>query len=363
VTSTERDGPAGRILLVEDDPVAAHLVKRVLTERGGFDVMHTPDPAVALDWVRSAAWDLVLTDAEMPGMTGIEFLGAVRGLAPDLPVAVITAHESADVSMRALRDRADDFLQKPVPPDRLLATVASLAAKGRAARPAARQSVLAIGAHPDDVEIGAAGTLLVHRAMGHQVSILTLTRGDRGGTQNARSGESEMATLALGATLFLADLKDTQLAEGDHAIGAIGHVVETVRPTVIYTHSFHDVHQDHRNAHRAAIMAVREVGRGYCFQSPSAAVDFWPTRFVSIDEQLERKVMVVSAFASQAQVRAYLEQDLIESTAKYWSRFGDGRFAEAFEVIHEAARGSKGDSTLPALATAMPAAGTCRPSA
>jgi hypothetical protein len=75
----------------------------------------------------------------------------------------------------------------------------------------------------------------------------------------------------------------------------------------------------------------------YCFQSPSATVDFRPTRFVAIDEQLDRKLQAIDAFASQVEIRAYLEPDLIESTARYWSRYCDGRFAEPFEVIRETA--------------------------
>jgi LmbE family N-acetylglucosaminyl deacetylase/CheY-like chemotaxis protein len=337
MTISERHESPGRILVVEDDHVTGRFLTDLLGGRGGFDVTHTADPAVALTRASTETWDLVLTDVEMPGMTGLELLRALRQAAPDLPVAVLTAHASLDNAVRALRDHADEFLQKSVPPDQLLAAVGSLVANGRAARLATRQSVLAIGAHPDDVEIGAAGALLVHRGMGHEVSILTLSRGARGGTESTRAGESQVSALALGATLFLEDLQDTRIEEGDPTISAISRVVETVRPTVIYTHSFHDVHQDHRNTHRAAMVAAREVGRVFCFQSPSATVDFRPSRFVTIDAQVERKLLAIKAFASQAEVRAYLEPDLIESTARYWSRFGDGRYAEAFEVMRETA--------------------------
>jgi hypothetical protein len=97
------------------------------------------------------------------------------------------------------------------------------------------------------------------------------------------------------------------------------------------------VHQDHRNTHQATLVAVRQVGRVYCFQSPSATVDFRPTRFVAIDAQLDRKLLAIDAFGSQVEIRAYLEPDLIEATARYWSRYCDGRYAEPFEVVREAA--------------------------
>jgi two-component system response regulator HydG len=267
---------------------------------------------------------------------------------------VITGHATLDYAVSALRDHADEFLQKSMPKDILLATISAVVTKSRAARLASRQAVLAIGAHPDDVEIGAAGALLVHRSMGHEVSILTLSRGARGGSQDTRAGESDRAARAIGATLFLDDLKDTRISEGDPTIGAISRVVESVRPTVIYTHSSHDVHQDHRNTHRAAMVAVRGVGRVYCFQSPSATVDFRPTRFVTIDDQIEGKLQAINAFVSQVDIRRYLEPDLIESTARYWSRFGDGRFAEAFEVIREATTEGQPAGPAPGMAEASP---------
>jgi LmbE family N-acetylglucosaminyl deacetylase len=337
VSSASQPESPGRILVVEDDPEAAAYVLHVLRTRGGFEVTHIADPAAALDRARAERWDLVLTDVEMPGMTGIELLEAVREITPQLPVAVYTAHPSVDYAVRALRNKADEFLEKPVRPDKLAETVTILVAKGRAAREAARQSVLAIGAHPDDVEIGAAGTLAMHRRLGHEVSILTLSRGARGGTEDTRAGESRKAAEVIGATLYHEDLQDTSIREGDPTIGVISRIVEAVRPTVIYTHSLHDVHQDHRNTHRAALVAVRQVGRVYCFQSPSATVDFRPTRFVAIDEQLDRKLQAIDAFASQVEIRAYLDRDLIESTARYWSRYCEGRYAEPFEVVREAA--------------------------
>jgi len=357
MTSTERDQRPGRILLVEDDAVAAHFALHVLGKRGGFDVTHTPDPAVALRHVSSAAWDLVLTDAELPGMTGLEFLAALRRISPDLPVAVITAHESADIAMRELRRQSDEFLEKPVRPEELRAAAVALVASGRAARLAARQrSVLAIGAHPGDVETSAAGALLAHRTLGQKVSILTLTRGAslarmayRGiagqsvagksvageGVAGARPGESAMAALVLGAALFLEDLQDTCIEEGDPAAGAIRRVIEAVRPAVIYTHSLHDEYQAHRNTHRAAMQAAREVGAVYCFQSPGVTAAFRPTHFVTIDEHLERKLLAIRAFTSPGQAHARLEPDQVESAARHWSRFGGGRYAEAFEVIRD----------------------------
>jgi two-component system response regulator HydG len=277
--------PSGRILVAEDDRVTALLITRALTRLGGFEVHHTPDPRVALAWVRSQHWDLVLTDIEMPAMSGLELLAALREHAPELPVAVMTAYASVDYVVDALRCNADEFLQKPFTPEKLVATATELVARGRL----------------------------------------------------ARAGESRRAAGVLGATLYLEDLDDTRISEGDPTIRVIEQVVAEVAPTTVYTHSLNDVHQDHRNTHRAVMVAARAVGSVYCFQSPSATVDFRPTRFVAIDGQLDRKLTAIGAFASQVEIRSYLDTELIRSTARYWARYGDGRYAEAFEVIREAA--------------------------
>ncbi len=339
MTSTEQpDQPGssrGRIIVVEDDPDHAFFVVEVL-QRGGFVVVHVIDPAEALCRAREP-WDLMLTDVQMPGMTGLDLLESVRKVAPDLPVAVVTAHASISNVVIALRSRADEFLQKPLSPDRLISAVTALVDKGRAVRAASRQVVLAIGAHPDDVEIGAGGALAVHADLGHEIAILTLCRGSRGGEAERRAAESQEAARILSAELYLEDLEDTSIGEGDLTISVIGRIIDATAPTTIYTHSIHDVHQDHRNTHSAVMVAARDVGRVYCYQSPSATVDFRPSRFISIDGQLDRKLEAIASFDSQVEVRTYLEPDLIQSIARSWSRFAEGRYAEAFEVMRDRA--------------------------
>jgi LmbE family N-acetylglucosaminyl deacetylase len=335
MSSDYQPRPDGRILLVEDDPDSARFIQHVLGGRAGFEIEHAPDPASALPRIGPERWDLIITDIEMPDMTGIEMLETVRRQAPALPVVVITAHATLGNTLGRLRGRADDFLQKPLRPDSLITAVSNLIARGRDAR----EVVLAIGAHPNDVEIGAAGALLAHRAAGHEVAILTLSRGAREGPDQARTGESRRAATILSAELFLEDLEDTRITESDPTISAISAVIDSVRPTIVYTHSIHDVHQDHRNTHRAVMVAARDVGSVFCYQSPSATVDFRPGRFIAIDDHMTVKLAAIGAYASQATVRPYLAPDLIEAAARYWSRFGSGRYAEAFEVVRDHAPG------------------------
>jgi CheY-like chemotaxis protein len=116
----------GRILVVEDDPDAALFAVHVLSHRGQFDVTHTADPVVALRLAADEHWDLVLTDVEMPGMTGLELRDALRQVAPALPVVVVTAHAPAGLTA--------GYLEKPLGIEQLLATATTLISQGRALR-------------------------------------------------------------------------------------------------------------------------------------------------------------------------------------------------------------------------------------
>jgi DNA-binding response OmpR family regulator len=119
----------GRILVIEDDPDAAIFAVHVLTTRGQFDVTHTADPAVALRLAMTQPWDLVLTDADLPGISCINLLHALRRIAPEVPILVQTAHPFSAPAVAALRQLADEFLEKPVPIARLLATAAELVSR------------------------------------------------------------------------------------------------------------------------------------------------------------------------------------------------------------------------------------------
>jgi DNA-binding response OmpR family regulator len=121
----------GRILIVEDDPDAALFATHVLGNRGGFEVRQTADPAVALRLAADERWDLVLIEAYVPGMTGLELIDALRRLAPALPVVVLTGYAPPAQIATALRSRADDYLTKPLGVDRLIATAAAVIGRGR----------------------------------------------------------------------------------------------------------------------------------------------------------------------------------------------------------------------------------------
>ena len=239
--------------------------------------------------------------------------------------------------MDALRGGADEFLLKPLARGPFLEKVAELAQRAQAERRDRRHVVVAIGAHPDDVEIGVGGILVRHRMRGDQVTVLTLTGGEHGGIASERVDEAARAARILDVELALGTLQDTTISEGPETISLIEETVRRVQPTIVYTHSLQDTHQDHRSVHRATVVACRDVPSLYCYQAPSCNVDFRPTKFVEIGEFLDRKVEAIAAYASQTAKRPYLRESLLRATAEYWGRFAQYGLAEALEVVRESA--------------------------
>ncbi|MBV1860538.1 MAG: PIG-L family deacetylase [Nannocystaceae bacterium] len=226
---------------------------------------------------------------------------------------------------------------QPLPVGQHLRPPLALPAPHRVQRPARRRStILAIGAHPDDVEIGCGGTLASHSACGDDIVILTLSGGEAAGEPAVRYAESQAAANRLGAQLVVESLDDTRISEGPATIGAIEAVIARYAPSAVYVHTEADRHQDHRNVHRAAMVAARNVPSVFCYQSPSTTTTFCPTRFVPISEQLDTKLALLSLYDSQND-KSYLAPDLISATAMYWSRFARARHVEPFEVVREQA--------------------------
>jgi len=335
------------ILFVEDDELLADVVRPLLSRVG--EVRWAASAEQALELLSGIDWYLVIADIELPGMDGLEFLTVVRNRNPDAATLVVSGRTDFSYAVKAIRAGADDYMPKPINPDELLAKVEELLIAQRARRPAEAEVVLAVGAHPDDVEIGCGGILLRHRAAGHAVSVLTLTGGEQGGEAEQRAKESHAAAELLGAQLFMLKLTDTTITEHGPTIAEISEIVAQVKPTTIYTHTPRDVHQDHRNAHNATLVAARQVPRIYAYQSPSSTVEYRPTRFVSVDDFIDGKLETIRAYGSQVEIRRYLDEELLLATARYWSRFTSARYAEPLEVVRESDISFGGVSAAPPL--------------
>jgi LmbE family N-acetylglucosaminyl deacetylase/CheY-like chemotaxis protein len=323
-----------RILLVEDDAIFAAVTAEVMRERAL--VRWTPTAEAALAAAGEKDWDLIITDIELPGMSGLELVMKIKAAQPHVATLILTGHKSFDNAVEAIRVGADDFLTKPVARTTLIEKIDELVALSARRKASSSAAVLAIGAHPDDIEVGCAGTLLGHVAQNHEVSVLVLTGGVLNGMPVDRGKEAARAAELMAVRLFQVNVADANI-ELAAAQAEIARVIAEVKPDTIYTPSDHDFNQDHRNVHQATVNAAPAVPRLYCYESSSTTVEFQPSRFVSIDEFMDRKLAVIRAYTSQVRQRRHLDAEVLRSTARYWSRYGQTRFVEPFEVVRESA--------------------------
>lgn len=122
-----------QVLLVEDDPIVRQAYSKVL-RRGGLALVTAEDGVEALEKVKAGGFDAVVSDINMPRLSGIEFLRALREQALDVPVVLVTGGPALETAMRAVEYGAFRYLTKPVDIEALLETVLRAVAAGSAAR-------------------------------------------------------------------------------------------------------------------------------------------------------------------------------------------------------------------------------------
>lgn len=193
--------------------------------------------------------------------------------------------------------------------------------------------ILAIGAHPDDIELGAAGTIIKHVRKHCEVYFLILTFGEEGGGRvEIRKKEGIESAKLLGVkNISFAGIPDRTVSEGIETISKIEEVVNTFRPHRVYTHTLNDRHQDHRNAAKATLSAARKVRDILCYESPLVYPTFNPQAFSDITDLIELKKKAISCFKSQRQ-KEVLKVEAIEGLARFRGFQAGVKYAEAFEV-------------------------------
>src|SRR5438046_176253 len=100
------------LLIADDDPGLRQSLERTLT-REGYRVILASDGNAALERLQAGGVDLVLTDLKMPGLSGIELLRAVKAIAADVDVILLTAFGTVEEAVKAMKEGAYDFLTKP----------------------------------------------------------------------------------------------------------------------------------------------------------------------------------------------------------------------------------------------------------
>jgi len=197
-------------------------------------------------------------------------------------------------------------------------------------------NILAIGAHPDDLEYGCGGSLIRHAQAGDQVYLAVATDGSKGGDPEVRQQEQLDSAKIIGAReAFFLDYPDTHFECDRESIMKIEEVVRKVVPDVVYTHFGDDTHQDHRNVARAVVPAARSVPNLLFFEVLSSQ-NFTPTVFVNIGTVIHQKLATLEAHASQVDKTNIENMSIIEislSGANFRGIQGRVTHAEGFVAV------------------------------
>ncbi len=196
------------------------------------------------------------------------------------------------------------------------------------------KTILAIGPHPDDIELGCFGTLARFADEGNGINFLILTKGEGGTIEGDRISEAKESAALIKANLYIENLPDRQLSEGLETIIVIEKYVEKIKPDVVFITSGNDTHQDHRATFNAGLVGCRLVKELYAYETPSTSRNFFPNYFVDITNYIDLKLKAVKIHSSQGG-KGYMADRAVKGLAEYraFDIFLNDRTVEGFELI------------------------------
>ncbi|HEX5624630.1 MAG TPA: bacillithiol biosynthesis deacetylase BshB1 [Saprospiraceae bacterium] len=221
--------------------------------------------------------------------------------------------------------------------------------------------ILAVGVHPDDVELSCSGTLLKHQELGYSIGLLDLTKGELGtrGDAETRSREAYLAGEKLGVRFRVQlDLKDGFFNWNEESLLQIIQVIRGARPKMLFANALSDRHPDHgRSAKLVAdaafysglqkIKTLDHEGRPQERWRPQRILHYIQDHqleadiIVDISPFMEQKIELIRIFKSQFYDPGSAELDspisgrdffdYIKSKSRVYGRYMGVEFAEAFQ--------------------------------
>ncbi len=194
-------------------------------------------------------------------------------------------------------------------------------------------NVLAIGAHPDDIELGCFGTLATHKKNGDKVFGIVLTMGELVSDPIKRLKETKNAAKLIGMKLFFGNFQDGNLKDDSALVSYIDEIININKISVAYTHSFNDRHQDHRAAAKASISSSRYLKELYSYESPSVVYPFNPQLFIDVKDNFKLKICAIKMHKTQKS-KTYMRIEAVKGLAKFraYQAGIQNRLCEGFEV-------------------------------
>ena len=194
--------------------------------------------------------------------------------------------------------------------------------------------ILAIGAHPDDIEIFMFGFLCCCKEKGYKISTIVATDGSLGGNNNDnklvenRKQETQDGLNKLGIPLFL-NLPDGHLGNETIHTSIIKNSIQKVNPDLIVTHYYKDYHSDHINLSKIVKnIAGHYIPVLYC--DTMMGINFNPTYYIDISKYMTHKIKSINCHKSQNPERFVKLIRLMNSYRAAQCNAPEGEYAEAY---------------------------------
>lgn len=212
-------------------------------------------------------------------------------------------------------------------------------------------TVLVVGAHPDDEVLGMGGTMAKHSEAGDDVHVLIVTEGttqqyEDDGLISEKRAAARASGKVLGVSeMHFGDLPDMRLEEVAHVEvnSVLEEICDRIQPEIVYTHSRREVNRDHIEIHDSTIVATRPgsgVTTVLAYETPSStdfapkSGGFDPCMFVDIEAHLETKLEAFSQY--EIEMRDFphpRSPDALSAMAKSRGAASGLGAAEVFEVL------------------------------
>ena len=209
-------------------------------------------------------------------------------------------------------------------------------------------NVLAIGAHPDDIEFGCFGALKKHKEQGDNVTLLVMTQSDvkaahTGKITRDSSISKKEATLAaklLNTELILGPFQDTKVPFNSESVKFIENIIKQNKIDWVYTHWAGDTHQDHINTLNATMAASRLIKNVLCYEQvplPRITTTYPVANYyVNITNTIDFKILGCQQHKSQ--INKFKEHgfdmlDNVKTLAKFRGNQCGVQYAEAFNIL------------------------------
>jgi LmbE family N-acetylglucosaminyl deacetylase len=194
--------------------------------------------------------------------------------------------------------------------------------------------VVAFGAHPDDIEVGAGGLLsrLANEGVDVTMAVVAIP-----GNAEQRRAEAEAGAKAIGAKLVVVyDVRPCRVEDipMHELVRRFDQLIGDVQPTLVVTHSAHDLHWDHGLVHRATVSALRRTPCDlFAFlSSPEMNAQHRAIGqcFADISSTLDAKIAAISCHQSQLEK---LDLESSRDLARAMGRISGCQYAEAYEAL------------------------------